>query len=145
MDAVQSLTGCTYGKGNLIHHDYGKNAFSFFRRSDGRAIRVLSKPAVFGPPDPERQALSRRVRSGQGSPEDRHAFGAYQAQRSETILNAPLEQLFTVTELHEPARRKARIHESLICDRCGEPFMETRARRLDGQTLCVACFENTAP
>ena len=24
VDAIQSLTGCTFGKGNLIHKDYGK-------------------------------------------------------------------------------------------------------------------------
>ena len=25
VDAIQYLTGCTFGKGNLIHLDYGKN------------------------------------------------------------------------------------------------------------------------
>ncbi|MDX9841570.1 MAG: formylmethanofuran dehydrogenase subunit E family protein, partial [Desulfobulbus sp.] len=29
VDAIQFLTGCTYGKGNLLHRDYGKMAFSF--------------------------------------------------------------------------------------------------------------------
>lgn len=31
VDAIQVLTGCTFGKGNLIHRDLGKLAFSFFR------------------------------------------------------------------------------------------------------------------
>ena len=44
VDAIQFLTGCTFGKGNLIHRDWGKNAFSFFRRSDGRAIRISLRP-----------------------------------------------------------------------------------------------------
>lgn len=34
VDAVQFLTGCTFGKGNLIFRDYGKNAFTFIRRAD---------------------------------------------------------------------------------------------------------------
>jgi formylmethanofuran dehydrogenase subunit E len=29
VDAIQYLTGCTFGKGNLIHKDYGKNAFTY--------------------------------------------------------------------------------------------------------------------
>jgi formylmethanofuran dehydrogenase subunit E len=29
VDAIQYLTGCTLGKGNLIFKDYGKNAFTF--------------------------------------------------------------------------------------------------------------------
>ncbi len=37
VDAIQYMTGCTFGKGNLIYRDYGKNAFTFWRRSDGRA------------------------------------------------------------------------------------------------------------
>ena len=37
VDAIQALTGCTFGKGNLIHRDWGKNAYTFFRRSDGKA------------------------------------------------------------------------------------------------------------
>ena len=40
VDAIQFLTGCTFGKGNLIYKDYGKNAFTFYRRGDGKAIRL---------------------------------------------------------------------------------------------------------
>ena len=29
VDAIQFLTGCSFGKGNLIHKDYGKSAFTF--------------------------------------------------------------------------------------------------------------------
>jgi formylmethanofuran dehydrogenase subunit E len=32
VDAIQFLTGCTFGKGNLIHKDYGKNVFTFYDR-----------------------------------------------------------------------------------------------------------------
>jgi len=37
VDAIHFLTGCTFGKGNLIHPDFGKNAYTFVRRSDGTA------------------------------------------------------------------------------------------------------------
>gem|GEM_PF-194176 len=30
VDAIQFLTGCTFGKGNLIHRDLGKMAFNFY-------------------------------------------------------------------------------------------------------------------
>ncbi len=48
VDAIQFLTGCTYGKGNLLHRDYGKMAFSFYNRGDGRAIRLLFNPEAWG-------------------------------------------------------------------------------------------------
>ena len=43
VDGIQYLTGCTFGKGNLIHRNWGKNAYTFFRRSDGRAVRIAPK------------------------------------------------------------------------------------------------------
>lgn len=135
------MTGCTYGKGNLIHRDYGKSAFTFFRRSDGRAIRVATKRDAFGPQSPEREALSRRVRDGQGSAEERQTFQARQNERTETILSAPIDALFTIQFVDDPTPKKARIHTSHVCERCGEQAMESRVRHFGGQTLCTPCFE----
>jgi len=44
VDAVQVLTGCTFGKGNLFFHDYGKHVYTFAVRPSGRAVRVSRKP-----------------------------------------------------------------------------------------------------
>jgi len=44
VDALQFLLGTTMGKGNLIHRDHGKMAFSFFRRETGRGVRALLNP-----------------------------------------------------------------------------------------------------
>ncbi len=139
------MTGCTYGKGNLIHRDYGKNAFTFYRRSDGRAVRMATRPNAWGPPDPAREALGQRVRSGQGSDEDGRQFQELQRQRSDAILDAPLDRLFAVESIDGPVPQKARIHTSLTCERCGEAAMETRVRHFGGQTLCLACFERLEP
>ena len=40
VDGVQAITGCTVGNRNLIVKDWGKNAYTFWRRSDGKAIRI---------------------------------------------------------------------------------------------------------
>jgi len=34
VDAIQFLTGCTFGKGNLIHKDYGKIAYPCFMKAE---------------------------------------------------------------------------------------------------------------
>jgi formylmethanofuran dehydrogenase subunit E len=36
VDAVQVLTGCTFGKGNFIHKDHGKQVFTFMSRESGK-------------------------------------------------------------------------------------------------------------
>lgn len=57
---VQFLTGCTFGKGNLIYPDYGKNAYTFVRRYDGRAIRMTGRARAAGAPEPDRTRLAER-------------------------------------------------------------------------------------
>ncbi len=44
VDAIQFLTDCTLGKGNFMHRDFGKMAFSFFDRNTGKGFRALLNP-----------------------------------------------------------------------------------------------------
>jgi len=46
VDGIQVVTGCTFGKGNLIFRDYGKHVYTFFNRSTGKGIRVSRKKGV---------------------------------------------------------------------------------------------------
>ncbi|MDQ3641254.1 MAG: FmdE family protein [Actinomycetota bacterium] len=140
VDAIQFLTGCTFGKGNLIHRDWGKTAFSFFRRSDGRAVRISLRPGAWER-DPEHQALFAKIRSGQATDPERARFQELHVGLSHKVLALDPEALYTVEELHAPPPRKARIHASVICAECGEEAMETRVRRLDGKELCQPCFD----
>lgn len=40
VDAVQAVLGCTFGKGNLVYRDFGKQVFTFYSRGDGKALRI---------------------------------------------------------------------------------------------------------
>ncbi|HEV2810088.1 MAG TPA: FmdE family protein [Acidimicrobiales bacterium] len=142
VDAIQFLTGCTFGKGNLVHLDHGKNAYTFIRRSDGRAVRVSTRPGGWSARDPEWLSLFTRVRAGTATPEERAAFATSQKDRSEGVLHAPLEELYDVREVTVEVPRHARILASVVCEACGEATMETRVRRLDGRELCLPCFED---
>ncbi|MDQ4131922.1 MAG: FmdE family protein [Actinomycetota bacterium] len=127
VDAIQFLLGCTFGKGNLVHRDYGKNAYTVFRRSDGKAVRISERPGSRRPPEPE--------------PESEEEFFERQRQRVDRILTAPIDDLYQVRPVDGEAPRTARIFASVDCAACGEATMETRIRRLDGQELCPPCFE----
>jgi formylmethanofuran dehydrogenase subunit E len=120
VDAVQCLAGCTFGKGNLIFKDYGKQAFTLASRSSGRTVRV---------------ALKRRgLRRGEPPREDREA-------RTRWLLEAADEDLFDVRAVEQPLPRAAVIRDSAACDRCGEEAMSSRMRRQGGRTLCIPCCE----
>lgn len=141
VDAIQYLTGCTFGKGNLIHLDYGKNAYSFYRRSDGKAIRIVSRPDAIGPLSDEHKQLWAKLREKNMTDADKQRFWQLQNERAKLILEAPLEKLYDFKQPIGDTPRHARIHNSLDCAGCGEKVMETRARTFDGNTYCLPCFQ----
>jgi len=144
VDAIQVMTGCTFGKGNLIHRDYGKNAFTFFRRSDGKAIRIVTKPLAWGDPSSERRDLLAKLLSGTASEQERQRFRQIQAERTQAILSMPVDALFDIQPVNTPPPPKARLHESLVCEGCGEEVMETRVRRFSGRNLCIPCYDRAS-
>lgn len=141
IDAIQYLTGCTYGKGNLIFRDYGKSAYTFSRRSDGKTIRITPRQNALGASNPERDTLSRKVRAGEATKQE--AFRAQQLRelQIEEMLALPLEEMFDVQLLDAPLPETAQIYHSVVCAGCGETVMETRVRLLHGQPYCIPCFQ----
>ena len=141
VDAIQYLTGCTFGKGNLIHLDYGKSVFTFIRRSDGKAIRIALRTAAWGAPDAEHEALYERVRRGRASAEDMQRVQELREEQIQDILERPLAELFDAQPVEAVVPARARIHDSVTCAGCGERVMETRARLFRGELYCIPCFE----
>jgi formylmethanofuran dehydrogenase subunit E len=145
VDAIQFITGCTFGKGNLIHLDYGKNAFRFIRRSDGKAVRILVRTEALRPSQDEEEELMQRLRQGACSAADRQAAARFRQQRVEKILNMPLTDIVEVQAIAPHIPSRARIFNSVSCERCGEKTMETRLHLLEGKLYCQECFEMLLP
>jgi formylmethanofuran dehydrogenase subunit E len=115
VDAIQVLTGCTIGKGNLIYRATGKMAFTFFCRANGARLRVVFKQSI-------------------------PADGMDRTTWQEYILHAPLADLFDFKEpAYEPPSR-ARLFNRLICEQCGEGMAEHMARLQDGKIVCLDCL-----
>jgi len=139
-DAIQVMTGCTFGKGNFIFKDYGKHAFLLTDRKKGKTVRVCLRADVL-PAHPEHLSLFEKVRSEQATTEEMERFRQLREERRQTILAADPESLFTVEEISAEIPPTARIVESGICDVCGEPTMEERLRDTDGKRVCIPCAE----
>jgi formylmethanofuran dehydrogenase subunit E len=141
VDAIQFLTGCTFGKGNLIHKDYGKMAFSFYDRSKNVGFRAVLRPDISGDIGPELRSLMKKVEAGTAGQEESNRVQKLRSTLQERYMRADLEEMFVVTDPALPAPKPARILASLKCEACGEMAMESRTRRFDGKTLCLPCFE----
>lgn len=141
VDAVQYLTGCTFGKGNLIYRDYGKNAFTFYRRGDGKAVRIVGRPSLFGEVGAGLGDLHKKMLEQGLNEEEEKSWRGTRARVSRQVMDSDLDDLFDIIEVKGDPPGKARILGSLICRQCGEPVMETRTRRLHDKVYCIPCFE----
>ena len=137
VDAIQSLLGCTAGKGNLILKDNGKQVFTVFSRDNNKALRVYFKGNVFKRMDELRQ----RAALGELGPEEKKEMEGLRAKVVEDILSAKDEDLLSVREVDIPAPEKARVYPSLKCQECGESFMEILGRTAGGKVVCKDCYE----
>ncbi len=140
VDGIQVLTGCTFGKGNLIHKDLGKTAFSFYRTTDGKALRAVFQRSAMGPNNEKLRELMKTVFSGKATQEEQDRAKVLKAEARRRIFEAHLEDLFTISETTQPVPRSAKILDSLTCSACGESTMESRTRRFAGATYCIPCF-----
>lgn len=140
VDAVQSLLGCTLGKGNLIYEDKGKQAYTLICRKQGRAVRVVARPGLFDR-TPGQDHAFQKVMGGTASEEEMAVFRAFQKERVGELLAADPEKLFKVSEVSPDVPKQARIFKSVTCEFCGEPVMEPRARVREGKVACLDCSE----
>lgn len=140
VDAIQFLTGATVGKGNLIHRDHGKMAFSFFRRDTGQGFRALLNPDARGGMDVEMAELMQKTGNGTATAADQERLRALRAEVQDRFMTLPLEEMFVIRPWEQGIPRPPKILQSLTCEHCGEKTMESRTRRFAGQTLCIPCF-----
>lgn len=117
VDAVQCLTGCTFGKDNFIYHDYGKHAYTLALRPSGRAVRVALRSSARLPedlPDPD--------------------------QWVNWLLAAPAAEVFDIHMVNVELPSIDEKRQLVTCDSCGELvqadyyFVEA-----DGSRRCQAC------
>jgi formylmethanofuran dehydrogenase subunit E len=141
VDAIQFLTGCTFGKGNLIHKDYGKIAFNFFDRGKNLGFRAVLQQDIAGDVGSELRSLTKKAEGGLANEEKLARLDQLRNELQQIYMNADLEEMFIVAEPSLPVPKPARILTSLQCAACGEMTMESRTRRFDGKTLCLPCFE----
>ncbi len=114
VDAIQALLGCSIGKGNLLFHMRGKQAFSFYNRTNGKSVRLVLKPRPEGMTKAE-------------------SFAYYQAQKP--------EDMFEVKEATIRLPEQARLFDSYVCECCGEVTGANWIRIAGGKKLCLDCYE----
>ena len=115
VDGIQVMLGCSIGKGNLLFHMRGKQAFSFYNRKTGASVRLVLKPRPEGMTKAE-------------------SFAYYQSCRP--------EEMFEVKQTTIRLPGQARLFDSHVCDCCGEVTGSNWIRLVGNRKLCLDCYES---
>jgi formylmethanofuran dehydrogenase subunit E len=119
IDAIQVVTGCTIGKGNLIFRNYGKSVYTFINRSNEDAVRVSLRDSFnIDNNDPTLSQLREKVIMKTASAEEKAEFHQKMEKIADNIMTIPDEEIF---------------------DRCGEKVAESMARVQNGDFVCIPC------
>lgn len=139
VDAIQVLTGCTFGKGNLIFKDYGKQVYTFIKRPSADAVRIS---VDFTPPEEtdEERKMWKRYSEGDRSEEVLKAVHSRKDKKLKAILNASDSEVLKIEKKKMPLPPEARIYQSVRCSMCGEKVAEPKARLKGGKIVCIPCF-----
>ncbi len=140
-DAIQVVTGCTFGKGNFIYKDYGKTAFTFFSRNSGNGVRIAKKHDPKPLLSTRHQQLIEMIRKGEAGKAEQDEFWEIHKAKAMEVLDQDPENLFTITKVTIPTPAKAKIEPSVQCDRCKEPTMSSKLTQVENQSLCRGCME----
>jgi len=144
VDALQVLLGATAGKGNLILQDYGKNAYTVFKRSTGQALR-FSRKQVYNYQGPEQDVfrnLEAVVADGTATEQQKRR---HKRLKAEDLLAQPVENVFTITAEEFKAPPYAPLARSEACSVCGEMTMATKlVTSPDAGRLCRPCAQDAS-
>ncbi len=139
VDAVSVMTGCTFGKGNLIFKDYGKMAMSLLNRKNGEGVRVYFRSEIYADPHKEFPDLMSRVLEGTASEEEKKLFNRIKKERERNLLIKKDNEIFSIKRVKEPLPPMARIFKSIKCDICSEMVMEGKLRKTKKGMVCFSC------
>ncbi|PKL67381.1 MAG: formylmethanofuran dehydrogenase [Methanobacteriales archaeon HGW-Methanobacteriales-1] len=140
VDAIQVLTGCTFGKGNLIFNDYGKQVYTFLNRSSGEGIRISLKDSFeMDKIDPQLSILRKKVSSGQASTSEKELLNEKVQLVAKKVLEMDGKKIFKVEKVNMALPPKVSIFKSINCQKCGELVSEHRMKKVEGIKVCIPC------
>ena len=138
VDAIQVLLGCTAGKGNLFVNNWGKTAFSFYRRDNNTSIRLVAVPDAV-PKNARMVELRPKIMDGSATPAEDEEYHRLLHEHVHEILATPAEKLFIIKDAVQPLPKEAKIYNNVVCSVCGEQVADGLAQQSEGKYICIPC------
>lgn len=139
LDAIQEITGCTFGKRNLILTQIGKPVYILQNTKTGNSVRAYCHYwDTFD--HTEFRALRKAVKQPGATEAEKKTLEKMTKDTIDAILAAPDSALFKVTRLVLPSPKIAGKYPAAPCEGCGEHVNEALLSEEAGQKLCTECL-----
>lgn len=143
-DGVQYVTGCTFGNNSLVFKDLGKTAATFVKRGE-KGLRFKTRSDArdeWVKEFPEYSKLfTKVVKERDGIDENRKQMMEMAEDISRFVMDIEPDKLFEIETVEVTLPEYAPIHDSHICEGCGDSVMSTRTVERDGKIFCLICGE----
>ncbi|MGE5381447.1 MAG: FmdE family protein [Methylocystaceae bacterium] len=136
VDAIQAILGCTFGKGNLIFKDYGKQVVTVASRQHNKAVRIAGRKLE---PTAERQRFTALNRLAQLTAEEEAEKESLRMAIFEQVMSCPVEEMLDIREVKIEWPPKAVIYQTVTCSSCGEGVSGHRVVETERGPLCLPC------
>jgi len=144
LDAIQEVTGCTFGKRNLYLTRIGKPVYILQNTKTGNAVRAYCTYwECFD--HSELRALRKAVKRPDASAGQKEAFKKLTEEKIDAILAAPEADLFSITHITLPPPPKSGKYEAKPCTACGEHTNVALLAGEDNQRVCLECLKKSQP
>ncbi len=137
-DGVQTVSGCTFGKGNIQKLGYGKFGLTLVDRETGRAVRVV----------PRGEAQMRMKQTPFFKEYRMKGIPPTEVPEEvvdpliRRVLSGPEDEMFKVSDVFTHALApQEEDFASFVCERCGDMVVERYGRVVGEAKVCIPCQE----
>ncbi len=135
-DGIQTITGCTFGKGNITKTHKGKWGVTLIDKKTNRAVRVTPKAEVMLANKKTKFFTDYREK---GVPPTKVPDDIVEPL-VQMVINAPEEKIMEVSEVFE-YNWKEPVHtfNGFVCEECGEMTVMEYGRVKADKKVCIDC------
>lgn len=139
LDAIQEVTGCTFGKRNLYLTNIGKPVYILQNTKTGKAVRAY---CVYWDTfdHQELRKMRKEATAPNATPAQKAAFQKLNDDKIAEILAASESALFSIQHVTLPPPPKSGKYDAAPCDQCGEHTDVALLTEEEGKKLCKECL-----
>lgn len=139
LDAIQEVTGCTFGKRNLYLSHTGKAVYTLQNTSTGEGVRAYCTYWEHFDHAPFR-SLRKAAKQKDATPEVKDRLRKMTEETIDQILSAPESELFAIRRVTLPKPPKTGKYDAEPCGQCGEYVDVGRLKAVSGEQWCQECL-----